>query len=151
VPSIGARRPWDDQHVLHPWDSLSLLDLGGDCSGNGISELMLTVLAAVAQFERTRISERFTDAKAELRRTGRHQGGTQPFGYRFGPPNGEGKAVALIPDPKEQGAIRDMVRLRDQGHPLTAIQRMTAQRGFKMSHQTVDNLVKRGRLAEAAA
>jgi DNA invertase Pin-like site-specific DNA recombinase len=55
---------------IHLW----LLDLGGNCSGNGISELMLTVLAAVAQFERTRISERLT----ELRRTGRHQGGTRP-------------------------------------------------------------------------
>ena len=30
--------------------SLWLLDLGGDVSGNGISELMLTVFAAVAQF-----------------------------------------------------------------------------------------------------
>jgi hypothetical protein len=38
--------------------SLWLLDLGGDVSGNGISELMMTVLAAVAQFERTLISER---------------------------------------------------------------------------------------------
>jgi hypothetical protein len=37
------------------------------------------------------------------------------------------------------------VRLRDQGHPLVAIQRMMAQRGFSMSHQTVDNLVKRPR------
>jgi hypothetical protein len=31
---------------------LWLLDLGNDCSGNGISELIMTVLAAVAQFER---------------------------------------------------------------------------------------------------
>jgi hypothetical protein len=32
---------------------------------------------------------------------------------------------------------------------LTAIQRMMAQRGFRMSHQTVDNLVKRARQAAA--
>src|SRR6516162_11787527 len=31
--------------------SLWLLDLGNDCSGNRISELIMTVLAAVAQFE----------------------------------------------------------------------------------------------------
>src|SRR5262249_28883202 len=35
--------------------SLWLLDPGGDVSGNGISEMMLTVLSAVAQFERVRI------------------------------------------------------------------------------------------------
>jgi hypothetical protein len=46
-----------------------------NCSGNGISELMLTVLAAVAQFERVRLAERITDAKAESRSTGGHQGG----------------------------------------------------------------------------
>ena len=43
--------------------SLWLLDLGNDCSGNGISELIITILAAVAQFERGLISERIKDAK----------------------------------------------------------------------------------------
>jgi putative DNA-invertase from lambdoid prophage Rac len=76
---------------IHLW----LLDLGGDCSDNGISELMLTVLAAVAQFERTRLAERILDAKAELCRTGRHQGGTKPFGWRLGPPAGKGTAPVL--------------------------------------------------------
>src|SRR6516164_6490449 len=52
---------------------LWLLDLGNDCSGNGISELIMTVLAAVAQFERGLISERIKDAKRNLRRSGRHQ------------------------------------------------------------------------------
>jgi hypothetical protein len=42
------------------------------------------------------------------------------------------------------------VRLREVGHALTAIQRMMAQRGFRMSHQTVDNLITRARLAGAA-
>jgi len=37
--------------------SLWLLDLGGNCTDNGISELIMTVLAAVAQFERRLISE----------------------------------------------------------------------------------------------
>ena len=60
--------------------SLWLLDLGGDCSGNGISELVLTVRSAVAQFERTRIGERISDAKARMRLRGLHQVGTKPFG-----------------------------------------------------------------------
>ena len=69
---------------------LWLLDLGNDCSGNGISELIMTVLAAVVQFERGLISERIKDAKRNLRRQGRHQGGVRPFGWRFGTANGTG-------------------------------------------------------------
>ena len=40
--------------------ALWLLDLG-DVSGNGVNELIMTVLAAVAQFERGLISERISD------------------------------------------------------------------------------------------
>jgi DNA invertase Pin-like site-specific DNA recombinase len=54
---------------------LVLLDVG-DVSGNGVSQLVLTVLAAVAQFERERISELVKDSKAQLRHENRHQGGT---------------------------------------------------------------------------
>ena len=104
-----------------------------------------------AQFERTGSSERLVDAKAQLRHENRHQGGTRPFSFRFGTPTGEGKAASLVPDPKEQAAIRDMVRLREAGHPLVAIQRMMAQRSLPMSNQNVDNLVKRACQAEAAA
>jgi DNA invertase Pin-like site-specific DNA recombinase len=61
--------------------SLWLPDLGNDCSGNGISELIVTILAAVAQFERGLISERIKDAKRAARRDGLHLGGTRQFGY----------------------------------------------------------------------
>ena len=60
--------------------SLWLLDLGNDCSGNGISELIVTILAAAAQFERGLISERIKDAKRAARRDGLHLGGTRQFG-----------------------------------------------------------------------
>jgi putative DNA-invertase from lambdoid prophage Rac len=127
-----------------------LLDLGGDCSGNGISELMLTVLAVIAQFERTRLAERILDAKGELRRTNRHQGGTRPFGWRLGPPSGKGNAPALIADPAEQKAIRDIVAMRDTGKTLMGIKAEMAERGFKLSHQTIANIAARARLAGAA-
>src|SRR5215472_18955789 len=99
--------------------SLWLLDLC-DVSGNGVSELIVTVLAAVAQFERTLISERIKDAKRNLRRGNRHQGGSRPFGYRFGKPNGHGKARELIPDPDEQAAVADIVA-RAEGKSLMTI------------------------------
>src|SRR6516225_3114985 len=89
--------------------SLWLLDLGNDCTGNGIAHLITTILGAVAEFERSLISERIKDAKRDLRRSGKHQGGNRPFGWRFGRVNGHGKARALIPEPAEQTAITDMI------------------------------------------
>jgi len=122
--------------------SLWLLDLG-DVSGNGLSELIVTVLAAVAQFERTLISERIKDAKRNLRRGNRHQGGSRPFGYRFGRTNGHGRARELLLDPEEQAAIADILAQRAQGKSLMAIRDAMRRRGFWISHQLVANTVQR--------
>jgi putative DNA-invertase from lambdoid prophage Rac len=124
--------------------SLWLLDLGGDVSGNGIAELIMTILAAVAQFERTLISERIKDSKVNLRRQGKHQGGVRPFGYRFGPPAGDGRAPVLVKDPAEQEAIADIFELRSRGGSLTYIRDVLRERGFRISHQTVANILARG-------
>ena len=122
---------------------LWLLHLGNDCSGNGISELIMTVLAAVAQFERGLISERIKDAKRNLRRAGRHQGGGRPFGWRFGEANGHGRARGLIPDPEEQAAIADIIAMRSDGKSLMAIRDAMRARGFQISHQLVANTLQR--------
>jgi DNA invertase Pin-like site-specific DNA recombinase len=71
--------------------SLWLLDLGGDVSGNGVSEIVLTILAAVAQFERMRIGERVRDASAHMRR----QGGISA---------GRGHSASVLPIWADQGA-----------------------------------------------
>src|SRR5215831_7081936 len=65
--------------------------------------------------------QRIQDAKRNLRRGNRHQGGSRPFGYRFGRANGHGKARELIPDPSEQAAIADVLALRGEGKSLMAI------------------------------
>jgi len=122
---------------------LWLLDLGNDCSGNGISELIMTVLAAVAQFERGLISERIKDAKRNLRRSGRHQGGGRPFGWQFGEANGHGRARELIPDPAEQAALAEIIAMRLEGKSLMAIRDMMRARGFPISHQLVANTIAR--------
>jgi DNA invertase Pin-like site-specific DNA recombinase len=127
--------------------SLWLLDLGNDCSGNGISELIVTVLAAVAQFERSLISERIKDAKRQLRATGRHQGGDAPFGWRVvkeGPDEGK-----LVPDPEEQRALEDMARMKAEGASLRTIANTLKARGLTISHQSVKRALDR--TAETAA
>ena len=42
--------------------SLHLIDLGGDVTGNGVSKMVFTILAAVAEGERDRIRERIRDS-----------------------------------------------------------------------------------------
>ena len=122
--------------------ALWALDLG-DCSGNGVSQLILTVLAAVAEFERSLISERIKDAKRNLRRAGKHQGGGRPFGWQFGNSNGHGRARELIPDPDEQATLAEIIAMRSQGKSLMAIRDMMRARGFPISHQLVANTIAR--------
>jgi putative DNA-invertase from lambdoid prophage Rac len=130
-----------------------LWDLGGDVSGNGISELIMTVLADVAQFERSLISERIKDAKHNLRRANEHQGGNRPFGYRLGQANGHGRARELIEDPAEQLAIADLVAMRAKSAFKMAIRDAMREHGHRISHQTVANILdqRAGVLAGSAA
>ena len=64
------RSAWNALNVIRDFQqrrvSLWLLDLGGDVSGDGIAKLVLTILAAIAEFERERIGERIRDAKRIL-------------------------------------------------------------------------------------
>ena len=116
--------------------ALWLLDLG-DVSGNGISELTVTILAAVAQFERSLISERIKDAKRNLRRAGRHQGGSVPFGYR------RGDANHLIAEPSEQAAISTIRQMREAGASLMTTRDAVRAKGLAISHETVRRVLAR--------
>lgn len=129
--------------------SLWLLDLGDVC--NGANELIVTVLAAVAQHERGLISERIKDAKANLSRAGKDQGGGRPFGYRFGRVNGHGRARELIPDEAELAAIAYIVAMRSAGATLMEIRNTMHERRHRISHQIVANLLYRRESLGAAA
>ena len=61
--------------------SLHFIDLGGDVSTNGVAKLFFTIMGAVAEFERNRISERQKDAKAQAISEGRYTGGVRKLGY----------------------------------------------------------------------
>jgi putative DNA-invertase from lambdoid prophage Rac len=114
---------------------LHVLDIGGDVSGNGVSGLFLTILSAVAQFERERIAERIGAAKADQKARKRFLGGHKPFGYRV---TDEGE---LIEDPAEQAAIKRMVALRKRKKTLFEIKAALAVNGVQLSHEAIRKLI----------
>jgi putative DNA-invertase from lambdoid prophage Rac len=118
--------------------SLWLLDLGGDVSGDGIAKLVLTILAAIAEFERERIGERIRDAKRHQRRIGQYLGGDRPFGWRIG------EDGALIEDEAEQSALVEMRDLRAAGDSYRSIAvHIKNTRGIQISHQGVKRALAR--------
>lgn len=82
--------------------ALHFIDLGGDVSTNGVAKLFFTIMGAVAEFERNRISERQRDAKAQAKAEGRYTGGKRKFGYQVKLVDGRKR---LVPDETEQAII----------------------------------------------
>ena len=117
--------------------SLHLIDLGGDVAGNGISKLFFTIISAVAEAERDRIVQRILDVKSDQRRRGRHLGGKRPFGYQVS------EAGDLIEDAGEQAAIRKIDAMRKAGASLRSIQEALAEDGHKVSHVSINRILKR--------
>jgi DNA invertase Pin-like site-specific DNA recombinase len=128
--------------------SLHLIDLGGDISGNGVAKIFLTIMAAVAEFERDRIRERISEGKARQKAEGKFLGGPRaPFGWRRATKEGDG----LVEDPKgehlvqhkaEQKAIREIMRLRKKGEPLRAISAAMKAKGHQLSHEGVAGVLR---------
>ncbi|PCJ83689.1 MAG: resolvase [Thiotrichaceae bacterium] len=116
--------------------SLHLMDLGGDVTGNGVSKVFFTIVAAFAEFERDRIAERISDVKANERKKGRFLGGARPFGYQI---DNDGN---LIADENEQSLISRVIILRDKGKSLRAISESVSSELVKVSHMTVKRILK---------
>jgi DNA invertase Pin-like site-specific DNA recombinase len=102
--------------------SLHLLDLGGDVIGNGVSKMVFTILAAVAEGERDRLRERIRDAKRHLASQGVFSGGSHPFGYDVVL---EGEVRRLVPNAAEMAVIDRMKAMRQDGAMLRAIGAVT--------------------------
>jgi DNA invertase Pin-like site-specific DNA recombinase len=97
---------------------LHLIDLGGDVIGNGVSKMVFTILAAVAEGERDRLRERIRDTKRHLASQSVFSGGSRPFGFDvvLG-----GEVRRLVPNAAEQAVIDRMKAMRQQGATLRAI------------------------------
>ena len=117
--------------------SLHMLDLGGDVTGNGVSKLVFTILAAVAEAERDRIRERITEAKRDQRAQGRYFGGKPPFGWTVG---ADGELVGI---PAQQAAIKRILRLREARKSYREIAEKLTAEGCPVSHVGIRSVLRR--------
>ena len=84
-------------------------------TASAAGRLVITIMAAVSQWEREAIGERTRDALRHKRTSGELVGNIR-FGFRLSP---DGKHVE--PDPGEQGVLTEIRHLRQSGHTLRGI------------------------------
>jgi putative DNA-invertase from lambdoid prophage Rac len=111
---------------------LHLLDIGGDVTGNGVAKLVFNVLAAVAEMERGRISERVRSVKQHRREAGYFTGGHVARGFNV---TEDGKLVA---DDRWQECLNAMKTMRGEGLTYRAIAAQVAEQfGMTLDHSTI--------------
>jgi putative DNA-invertase from lambdoid prophage Rac len=115
--ALAVLEEFKDQGV-----GLHMIDLGGDVTGNGISKMVFTILAAVAEGERDRIRERIRDAKRHLTSQGVFSGGKRPFGYDIVM---DGEISRMVPNEVEMAFIERMKAMRRDGATYRAIGAVT--------------------------
>jgi putative DNA-invertase from lambdoid prophage Rac len=112
-----------------------LCDMGSTpVTDNGAAKLFFTMLAGVAEFERTRIRERTDEGRAAKKARSNHISGPAPFGWRL---VGEKKTSHLEPDADQQAIIGRMRTLRQQGLSLRAVAAALKAEGVRVTHEGV--------------
>ena len=106
------------------------LDIGESPIGHigSAEQLRFHLLAAAAQFERSRLRERFSDSLEARRRAGKPLGSNAPFGFRR---EGKGREARLVEEPREQAIISLICDLYRAGHYYEAIAREIARHGYR--------------------
>jgi putative DNA-invertase from lambdoid prophage Rac len=105
---------------------LILYDMGAEpVTGNGVAKFFFTLLAAMAELERTKIAERIGDGRRGKLARGGHAGGEAPIGFRV---VGSGRGAMVEPDPTEE-PILDCVRelRREFRHPYAIVRELRAR------------------------
>ena len=144
IPKIdrGFRNIRDALNSLHDFKqrnvSVHFIDLGGDATTNGISQVIFTILGAFADFERERISQRISEVKQQQKASGFWTGGQPPFGYRV---NEEGRLEA---NPGQAEALAAIFRWKEEGYSLRKISdKLEREFGVRLTFMSVNNLLKR--------
>jgi putative DNA-invertase from lambdoid prophage Rac len=118
---------------------LHMIDLGGSVVANGVSKMVFTILAAVAEGERDRIRERIRDAKQHLASQGIFSGGKRPYGFDKVL---DGEVVRLVPNAEEMAVINRMRDMRAAGASLRQIEAATGT-GFRNVKRILERMDKK--------
>ena len=111
-------------------------------TASAAGRLVITIMAAVSQWEREAIGERTRDALRHKRTSGERVGNIR-FGFRLSP---DGKHVE--PDPGEQGVLTEIRHLRQSGHTMRGIaaalnrQSLRTRRGSAWRLEHVARIIK---------
>jgi len=125
---------------------LHLPDIGGDCTGNGVAKLVFSILAAVAEMEKSRIGERVRSVKQHLRESGYFTGGIVPRGFSV---TTDGKLSA---DKNWSKCLTAMKSHRQKGMPYRQIaERISKDFGVSLDYSTVFRVVNGKRELDAIA
>jgi DNA invertase Pin-like site-specific DNA recombinase len=130
--------------------SLHLLDISADdVSGNGVAKLFISIMSAVAEFERGRIRERIVAAKVRHKAEGKHLGGERQFGFEKVTKGTKG--AKLVPIEAEQRELRRIHQLAAQGWSSHRIKADLASRGHPLSHVTIRKIILAGPARQGAS
>ena len=115
---------------------LILCDMGMDpVTENGVSKLLFSILAAMAEFERERIQERMAEGRKVKKESGGWTGGKPPFGFMI---EGSGKNARCVPDPAFVEVVDSLKRCWIAGTSLRgASQYVHSKHGARVSFNQV--------------
>lgn len=108
-----------------------------DCTTGAVAEMVFTMLAAVAGFERARLRERLSEGRAAKLQKGGALGGPAPFGFIK---VGQGKEAYLVPDRELQAYV---LGLSERGYASRAIVNfLRLERGISTTPNSVCKLLR---------
>jgi putative DNA-invertase from lambdoid prophage Rac len=117
---------------------LYLKDVGGMVSGDAVGEMVFSMLASIANFERSRTRERIVEVKTELKAKSRHLGGSCQFGSVIVIGSDGNK---YLQDDVE--VLATVKRLVASGNSSRGIAGHFARSGMKVSYSAVNRLMNR--------
>lgn len=116
-------------------------------TNNGVGRLFITMLSAVAEFERFRLLERTAEGRRAKASKGGHVGGCPPYGYKV---FGNGKDAVLVPEMNERVIVERAKSLERDGLSLRDIADSLGREGHKTRKGTPFAAMQVKRILEQA-
>lgn len=127
---------------------LILCDMGSEpVTENGVGRLFLTIMAAVAEFEKNRIQERTSEGKRAKVARGGLAGGSPPMGWCV---EGQGRDAVLKVNPVEQEVVQAAQDGFLAGKSVSEIAKGLNEAGFRNRNGGEFQWVQVKRMLEAA-